>query len=79
MENRLFEVEKSPKRKSASKTKSFEEHIQALEQVLERLNNAELPLKEGIELYQQGMQELTLAQKLLEEAHKEYEKFQTLD
>ncbi|WP_104747481.1 exodeoxyribonuclease VII small subunit [Helicobacter cetorum] len=79
MDKNLFEEQKSPKRKSASKNKSFEEHVKTLEQIMERLNGSDLSLKEGMELYQQGMQELKLAQKLLEDAHLEYEKFQQLD
>ncbi|AFI05884.1 exodeoxyribonuclease VII small subunit [Helicobacter cetorum] len=84
MQNCLFETEKPPKKnvKNTSKKsveKSFEEHVQALEQAIEHLNAPDLSLKEGIEWYKMGMQELLLAQKLLTDAHLEYEKLQTLD
>ncbi|PXA16616.1 exodeoxyribonuclease VII small subunit, partial [Staphylococcus pseudintermedius] len=38
-----------------------------------------LSLKDGMDLYKTAMQELVLAQKLLENAYLEYEKLQTPD
>ncbi|CAK00438.1 exodeoxyribonuclease VII small subunit [Helicobacter acinonychis] len=80
MQDELFEVEKAPKKsvKNAPK-KSFEEHVDSLEQAIECLNAPNLSLKDGMDLYKTAMQELFLAQKLLENAYLEYEKLQTPD
>ncbi len=83
MQDELFETEKAPPKntkntKNAPK-KSFEEHVRSLEQAIDRLNDSNLSLKDGMDLYKTAMQELFLAQKLLENAYLEYEKLQTLD
>ncbi len=89
MQDELFETEKAPPKntkntkntknaKNAPK-KSFEEHVHSLEQAIDRLNNPDLSLKDGMDLYKTAMQELVLAQKLLENAYSEYEKLQTPD
>ncbi|GAA8087275.1 exodeoxyribonuclease VII small subunit [Helicobacter pylori] len=83
MQDELFETEKAPTKntkntKNASK-KSFEEHVYSLEQAIDRLNDPDLSLKDGMDLYKAAMQELVLAQKLLENAYSEYEKLQTPD
>ncbi len=86
MQDELFETEKAPPKntkntknaKNAPK-KSFEEHVYSLEQAIDRLNNPDLSLKDGMDLYKTAMQELVLAQKLLENAYSEYEKLQTPD
>ncbi|GAA8026316.1 exodeoxyribonuclease VII small subunit [Helicobacter pylori] len=86
MQDELFETEKAPPKntkntrnaKNALK-KSFEEHVYSLEQAIDRLNDSNLSLKDGMDLYKTAMQELFLAQKLLENAYLEYEKLQTLD
>ncbi|UOR39309.1 exodeoxyribonuclease VII small subunit [Helicobacter pylori] len=86
MQDELFETEKAPPKntkntknaKNAPK-KSFEEHVYSLEQAIDRLNDSNLSLKDGMDLYKTAMQELFLAQKLLENAYLEYEKLQTLD
>ncbi|GAA9281044.1 exodeoxyribonuclease VII small subunit [Helicobacter pylori] len=83
MQDELFETEKSPPKntknaKNAPK-KSFEEHVHSLEQAIDRLNDPSLFLKDGMDLYKTAMQELFLAQKLLENAYLEYEKLQTPD
>ncbi|WRE85460.1 exodeoxyribonuclease VII small subunit [Helicobacter pylori] len=80
MQDELFETEKAPPKntKNAPK-KSFEEHVHSLEQAIDRLNDPNLSLKDGMDLYKTAMQELVLAQKLLENAYSEYEKFQTPD
>ncbi|WP_187899891.1 exodeoxyribonuclease VII small subunit [Helicobacter pylori] len=83
MQDELFETEKAPPKntknaKNAPK-KSFEEHVHALERVIDRLNDPNLSLKDGMDLYKMAMQELFLAQKLLENAYSEYEKLQTPD
>ncbi|GAA7999256.1 exodeoxyribonuclease VII small subunit [Helicobacter pylori] len=84
MQDELFETEKAPQKntkntkntKNAPK-KSFEEHVYSLEQAVDRLNDSNLSLKDGMDLYKTAMQELFLAQKLLENAYLEYEKLQT--
>ncbi len=86
MQDELFETEKAPPKntkntkntknaKNAPK-KSFEEHVHSLEQAIDRLNDSNLSLKDGMDLYKTAMQELSLAQKLLENAYLEYEKLQ---
>ncbi len=92
MQDELFETEKaSPKNTKNTKNtknaknaknapkKSFEEHVHSLEQAIDRLNDPNLSLKDGMDLYKTAMQELFLAQKLLENAYLEYEKLQTPD
>ncbi|WP_231221247.1 exodeoxyribonuclease VII small subunit [Helicobacter pylori] len=86
MQDELFETEKAPPKntkntknaKNAPK-KSFEEHVYSLEQAIDRLNDSNLSLKDGMDLYKTAMQELFLAQKLLENAYLEYEKLQASD
>ncbi|WQU13018.1 exodeoxyribonuclease VII small subunit [Helicobacter pylori] len=83
MQDELFETEKAPQKntrntKNAPK-KSFEEHVHSLERAIDRLNDPSLSLKDGMDLYKVAMQELFLAQKLLENAYLEYEKLQTPD
>ncbi|EJB54766.1 exodeoxyribonuclease 7 small subunit [Helicobacter pylori Hp H-29] len=80
MQDELFETEKAPQ-KNAKNTpkKNFEEHVHALERAIDRLNDPDLSLKDGMDLYKTAMQELFLAQKLLENAYSEYEKLQTTD
>ncbi|MGL2476941.1 exodeoxyribonuclease VII small subunit [Helicobacter pylori] len=87
MQDELFETEKAPQKntknaKNAKNTKntpkkSFEEHVHALERAIDRLNDPNLSLKDGMDLYKTAMQELLLAQKLLENAYSEHEKLQT--
>ncbi|MFP6121303.1 exodeoxyribonuclease VII small subunit [Helicobacter pylori] len=83
MQDELFETEKAPPKntKNAKNVpkKSFEEHVHSLEQAIDRLNDPNLSLKDGMDLYKTAMQELVLAQKLLENAYLEYEKLQTPD
>ncbi|MFP6082092.1 exodeoxyribonuclease VII small subunit [Helicobacter pylori] len=83
MQDELFETEKASQKntknaKNAPK-KSFEEHVHSLERAIDRLNDPNLSLKDGMDLYKTAMQELVLAQKLLENAYLEYEKLQTPD
>ncbi len=83
MQDELFETEKASQKNTKSTKnapkKSFEEHVYSLEQAIDRLNDSNLSLKDGMDLYKTAMQELSLAQKLLENAYLEYEKLQTLD
>ncbi|WQU95167.1 exodeoxyribonuclease VII small subunit [Helicobacter pylori] len=81
MQDELFETEKAPQKNTKSTKnapkKNFEEHVHALERAIDRLNDPNLSLKDGMDLYKTAMQELFLAQKLLENAYSEYEKLQT--
>ncbi len=83
MQDELFETEKAPQKNTKSTKnapkKSFEEHVYSLEQAIDRLNDPNLSLKDGMDLYKTAMQELVLAQKLLENAYLEHEKLQTPD
>lgn len=51
----------------------FEKLVELSKDSLEKLNNQNLPLKESLKIYKQGLQYLNDAQKLLEEAQLEYE------
>lgn len=52
---------------------NFEEKIQKTKEILSKLNAEDLSLKESLELYKVGMQELKLSQEMLEKAQMEYE------
>ena len=52
---------------------NFEEKIQKTKEILSKLNAEDLSLKESLELYKVGIQELKLAQEMLEKAQIEYE------
>ncbi|MGL2620169.1 exodeoxyribonuclease VII small subunit [Helicobacter pylori] len=83
MQDELFETEKASQKNAKSvknaPKKNFEEHVHSLEQAIDRLNDPNLSLKDGMDLYKMAIQELFLAQKLLENAYSEYEKLQTTD
>lgn len=51
----------------------FEKLVELSKEALDNLNNQDLPLKESMKIYKQGLQYLNEAQKLLEEAKLEYE------
>lgn len=51
----------------------FEKLVELSKEALDSLNNQNLPLKESMKIYKQGLQYLNEAQKLLEEAKLEYE------
>lgn len=57
----------------------FEDKIKQTKEILQKLNTQDLSLKEGLELYKQGMQELKNAQDLLEKAKLEYEEIKASD
>ena len=46
----------------------FEDKITKAKELLEKLSNPQITLNESLKLYQDGLKELELAQKLLEEA-----------
>lgn len=51
-----------------SENTGFEEKISKAKELLEKLSNPQITLNESMSLYQDGLKELELAQKLLEEA-----------
>lgn len=57
----------------------FEDKIKQTKEILQKLNTQDLNLKESLELYKQGMQELKNAQDLLEKAKLEYEEIKASD
>ncbi|STQ87030.1 exodeoxyribonuclease VII small subunit [Helicobacter muridarum] len=46
----------------------FEDRVEKVKLIIEKLNNNELSLKEGIELYQEAKEHLALANEILEQA-----------
>ena len=54
-------------------SKDFESKLENIKQMLDRLTNPEIFLKESVELYKNGMKEIALAQKLLDDAKCEFE------
>ena len=54
-------------------TPNFEELIEHSKRSLDSLSNQNLPLKESLEIYKQGLSYLKEAQRLLEEAKLEYQ------
>ena len=46
----------------------FEDKITKAKELLEKLSNPQITLNESLKIYQDGLKELELAQKLLEEA-----------
>lgn len=51
-----------------AKTQDFETKLEASKKILETLMNPDITLEESVKAYEKGMQELTSAQKMLEEA-----------
>lgn len=51
---------------------TFEKKIAEAQQLLEKLIDPEITLSDSVEVYKKGMQELEIAQKLLEEAKLEF-------
>lgn len=58
---------------------SFEEKIEKVRDILNKLGSPNLNLKDGISLYKEGFQELTEAQELLKNAKLEYEEIKLKD
>ncbi|MDO7253096.1 exodeoxyribonuclease VII small subunit [Helicobacter cappadocius] len=52
---------------------SFEERIEKTKQILSKLNNQSLNLRDGLNLYKDGLKELELAQKMLENVKLQYQ------
>ncbi|RDU65632.1 exodeoxyribonuclease VII small subunit [Helicobacter sp. MIT 14-3879] len=51
----------------------FEDKIKRIKEIINRLNSTEISLKDGIELYKEGITEINNAQKMLEEAKLVYD------
>ncbi len=51
----------------------FEDKIQKTKEILSKLNAEDLSLKQSLELYKTGMQEIKQAQEMLEKAQMQYE------
>lgn len=47
---------------------NFEDKIRKAKELLEKLSNPQITINESLKLYNEGLKELELAQKLLEEA-----------
>ncbi|PAF53222.1 exodeoxyribonuclease VII small subunit [Helicobacter sp. 13S00482-2] len=52
---------------------SFETRIEKAKEILSNLGNQNLNLKDGLTLYRDGIKELELAQRMLENAKLEYQ------
>lgn len=50
------------------KRRSFEEELEHSKEILDRLMNPEITLEESIKLYQEGIESVKRAQKMIEEA-----------
>jgi len=55
-----------------SEEKSFEEKLESAKKILEKLQDPQITLKESMELFKKGKEELTEASKMLQEAELEY-------
>ena len=51
----------------------FEDRIAKIKQIIDKLNNAEITLKDGMQLYKDGVDEINEAQKMLESAKNLYD------
>jgi exodeoxyribonuclease VII small subunit len=58
---------------------NFEEKVEKSKTILEQLMDPEITLQKSVELYKEGMNELSQAQKLLEEAKIEFLEYQKRD
>ncbi len=56
------------------KRRSFEEELEHSKEILDRLMNPEITLEESIKLYQEGIESVKRAQKMIEEAKLKVEK-----
>ena len=50
------------------KNKTFEEKLEHSKELLEKLMNPEITLEESVKLYEEGLQNIKEAQRLIEEA-----------
>ncbi len=56
-----------------SETTPFEAHLERSKVILEKLMNPEITMSESIAAYEEGMQELKIAQEMLEKAQLQVE------
>jgi exodeoxyribonuclease VII small subunit len=57
-------------------SETFEKKLEIAKEILEKLNNPQITLKEGMSLYEEGVKKLQEASKMIEEAKLEYESLQ---
>ncbi len=58
---------------SESKEVHFEDKITKIKEIINKLNNTEITLKDGMQLYKDGVAEIKEAQKMLENAKNLYD------
>lgn len=51
----------------------FEDRITKIKEIINKLNNTEITLKDGMQLYKDGVEEIKEAQKMLENAKNLYD------
>ena len=51
----------------------FEDRIAKIKQIIDKLNNTEITLKDGMQLYKDGVDQIIEAQKMLESAKNLYD------
>ena len=51
----------------------FEDRIAKIKQIIDKLNDTEITLKDGMQLYKDGVDEINKAQKMLESAKNLYD------
>ncbi|TLD87578.1 exodeoxyribonuclease VII small subunit [Helicobacter sp. MIT 05-5294] len=63
--------------KQVNEEKNFEDYLGIISQCLEKLEDENLSLNEGLKFYQEGMENLQKAQKILENAQLQCEELKT--
>ena len=58
---------------SESNEVHFEDRITKIKEIIDKLNNREITLKDGMQLYKDGVAEIKEAQKMLENAKSLYD------
>ena len=57
----------------------FEDRIAKIKQIIDKLNDTEITLKDGMQLYKDGVDEIKEAQKMLESAKNLYDEINAKD
>lgn len=57
----------------------FEDRIEKIKDIINKLNSADINLKDSMKLYNEGIKEINSAQKMLEEAKNQYENIKNKD
>lgn len=57
----------------------FEDKIEKIKDIINKLNSADINLKDSMKLYNEGIKEINSAQKMLEEAKNQYENIKNKD